>query len=229
MSKDRHEEAEFKYEKNVKSGLKLLQIVTEALDAYGVDYYLDYGTLLGAVREKGFIEWDDDIDIAILNHEDRGTLLKVLKMVESLEKCTVKRITFARSIYQRMKKARTDKSIEVYTKSITFASPTSLRVAKVNTYKFNPENPKKKIQSPLVLDIFVKYPKDDKLFYMGRNEVKSFDKSALGEELIEIDFYHLKCKIPKNYDAYLTAIYGDWKKPIDDHEHPAMYEHLVHK
>lgn len=46
----------------------LLQIAT-AIDAicskHGIPYYMICGTMLGAVRHRGFIPWDDDFDVAI--------------------------------------------------------------------------------------------------------------------------------------------------------------------
>jgi lipopolysaccharide cholinephosphotransferase len=45
--------------------LRLLRIFDQACRHLGLDYWLDSGTLLGAVRHGGFIPWDDDLDVSM--------------------------------------------------------------------------------------------------------------------------------------------------------------------
>lgn len=57
------ENRELTLEEIQQGSFNILKKIKEIFDENGWKYYLAYGTLLGAIRHKGFIPWDDDIDI----------------------------------------------------------------------------------------------------------------------------------------------------------------------
>ncbi len=47
------------------AALEILIVFAKLCDEHGLNYYISGGTYLGAVRHKGFIPWDDDVDVAM--------------------------------------------------------------------------------------------------------------------------------------------------------------------
>lgn len=68
--------------------LEILKYVVSICDKHKLKYFLAYGTLIGAIRHKGFIPWDDDVDI-VMPREDYNRLLEIMRNEKGQYECLI--------------------------------------------------------------------------------------------------------------------------------------------
>jgi len=74
---------EISFEEHKKIELDILINFAEFCEKHSLNYFLAYGTLIGAVRHKRFIPWDDDIDVQM----PRPDYEKFVKIYNSEKDC----------------------------------------------------------------------------------------------------------------------------------------------
>lgn len=166
---------------------KMLHDVTVILEQNKIPYTLEGGTLLGIVREGRLLPWDTDMDLTITS--------KVATKLLSLRwKFWVK------GYRTRIRYYKND------TPPFLKGEP---RILKIQSRQFL------FFKGPEQMDIFIK-KKVDKEYYWTvgvKQPVMKSVSSHFYEELDKFQFNGKSYSIPKSYDAYLSARYGDWKTP----------------
>ena len=205
---------------------------------YKISYWIDGGTLLGSVRHKGFIPWDDDIDVCMLE-EDYKHFLSVVKNEINNHYFIQTRETDKNYFFPYLK-IRERNSIfieEGQTQKELFHQGLNIDVFIMNTYKINfkyfykllVKMKEAKISSKKNDFIFLKkiilFFKINNLALKILNSFKTKKQNALiiGYKdsyslsykynnifpLSEIEFEGYKFPCPNNVDAYLKELYGD--------------------
>ena len=78
---------------------QLFKDIHETFEAHQIDYWMDGGTLLGALRHEGIIPWDNDVDVCILKSQEQ----KFLRLEPLLKKLgyTIQTMPFGYQIKAR--------------------------------------------------------------------------------------------------------------------------------
>lgn len=209
--------------------LELLEAFDKLCQKHGLRYTLYAGTMLGAIRHKGFIPWDDDLDVA-MPREDYEKLIALIPSLENeryhpichrthpwlMSKLTYMADTHSRVTYSYEK---TEKPayihIDVY--------PFDLLPNDKERYERIIQNQLRRILLFKIRDINTNYPRTSKMKAFAAKVVKAVSSVMNVHKILNgIDenarSYSLDTTVDHSDDLVYVLVTEDRKKPF-----PAAY------
>lgn len=234
--------------------LRKLQLVEkDCLDFFvkiceenNLEYILDFGTLLGAARHKGFIPWDDDVDLG-MPREDYEKLLKIFDKYTNNGRFSLE--TYKRGAFYKLKDnnhyilnedgSKSEIDIDIFpldyyddVEKVNFLNGyLELSKDRSSLWRKWKTHFKREIHLKILSNSFFKkrFISKTKGPYIGRGVETGFKIKLNPVEkffpLIEIEFEDRKYKAPKDYDSFLTLLYGDYMTPPENPK-PLHHKHI---
>ncbi|MBR3925620.1 MAG: LicD family protein [Akkermansia sp.] len=215
----------------------LLTLFVKKCEENGLRYWMDYGTLLGAVRHKGFIPWDDDLDVSMLRTDYEKLEEKLPQLFPKEEGFTWKKHAFLQIGYEgtplnidvypyhlyfepitEANKAAVERKLTQFKKTTVFQPPylnfTDEQVQKrISTEILNNKTPAKESDCPgIFLSPAITFTKNTALTYDTIFPLRK--QNFEGHEL----------NVPNRSRAYLQFFYGDYMAypPKVGYQHPSV-------
>lgn len=194
---------------NERTFFYLLSIVDKLFKKHDIEYWLDCGTLLGAIREGSYIEWDNDFDISI--H------LKDIKRVKMLK--------------DEFKEY--DINLTGYVTLGVNIANASMCIFPQHTVKRNNKKYLVQYRYPMyhwinhfvnkISPKFNEMLKQSEIYYYLCSKIKLLEtiRSPLKNlgNMAYVNFCNSVCPIPQYPDEYLTYMFGDWRTPHQFKKH----------
>lgn len=217
---------------NQEKAIETLRKIKKILDKNNIKYWLDEGTLLGAVREKKLIEWDHDIDLSIWYRD----LEKIKPLFNEINKLGVEVCFFKWKKHIKILGKGYEIDINLY--HLKNGKATRMwyvhnKFGKIidyiiwTQYLKNHEN--KKFNAPLfITKILVKSSNITPKYFnkiilktllhvyakFGCKVIEMEVPSHFFTNLSNLEFYKMTFKVPEKNEEYLEYRYGkDWRIP----------------
>lgn len=230
-------------EKNHEICLELLDKFLDVCEKHHIDYYFAFGSALGAVRHKGFIPWDINIDVLMTSSEfKRLDAIMQKENLGNMKWCCpngsarIFPLLMRDDSWEHPTKPNIDISIYVNAPNNIILRTIIIKAAYLNIkmYKLKNTDVKRNFPYNLLKMIATLFPnRMYKRFVSGIEKISRKHKSDylmvilpsvwkdretiktewLGEESLYIEFEGRKVRVLKGYHEYLTHRYGDYMTP----------------